>query len=65
MPSRSLFRKMQPAPKKLKTDGAMTRVDWDFWENEVVHGAAGQVHLVKQWPAGDSPETPIVGRQSN
>ena len=56
---------MQPAPKKLKTDGAMTRDDWDFWENEVVHGAAGQVHLVKQWPAGDSPETPIVGRQSN
>ena len=38
---------MQHAPKKLKTDGAMTRDDWDFWENEVVHGAAGQVHLVK------------------
>ena len=36
---------MQPAPKKLKTDGAMTRDDWDFWENEVVHGAAGQVRV--------------------
>ncbi len=57
---------MQPATKKpkLSTETAMTRADWAYWENEVVHSAAGQVHLVKQWPQGScSPETPMWQRR--
>lgn len=51
---------MQTAAKELKpaVGARMTKADWDFWDNEVVHAAAGQVHLISQWPAGDSLETP-------
>ena len=51
---------MQPAMKKpkLAVGAPMTAEDWQFWENEVVHAAGGQVHLVQQWPAGVLLETP-------
>ena len=51
---------MQPAVKKpkLAVGAPMTAADWLYWENEVVHAAGGQVHLIRQWPPGDSPETP-------
>lgn len=42
---------MQTAAKERKPAG-MTKADWDFWDHEVVHAAAGQVHLLQQWPAG-------------